>query len=189
MTPSTVPPAVALLTADEFVAQFGHLHAELEEGIVKELPMPGLKHGEICMLIGWLLMNHVRANNLGRVMSNDSAVKTKNAPDSVRGADVCYYSYERLPKHIPTPDSYAEVPPDLVVEVRSPSDRMTESLAKILEYLKVGVRVVIFVDPKTASVTVYRDDDEFDHTFHNGDELTVPDVLPGFSMVVKQLFE
>jgi len=190
MTPSTTTPAAppVILTADEFIDQFGHTNAELEAGIVKELPMPGLKHGKICLRIGSWILLYVDTHDLGHVMSNDAAVKTKSNPDTIRGADVCYYGYERLPKGVEVSTRYAEVPPDLVVEVRSPSDRFSDAYTKIGEYLNVGVRAVIYVDPDTTSATVYRAG-ELHQTFHNGDELTVPDVLPGFSMVVKQLFE
>ena len=57
----------------------------------------------------------------------------------------------------------------------------------MVEYLKAGVRVVVVLDPKTATASVYRPD-ELQQIFHNSDELVLPDVLPGFSTVVNQLF-
>ena len=36
--------------------------------------------------------------DLGRVVTNDSGIVTQRDPDTVRGADVAYYSYARLPK-------------------------------------------------------------------------------------------
>ncbi|MFO0810857.1 MAG: Uma2 family endonuclease [Gemmataceae bacterium] len=59
--------------------------------------------------------------------------------------------------------------------------------AKVVEYLDVGVRVVVLLDPKTESASVYRAD-ELQQIFHNGDELTIPDVLPGFAVPVRRLF-
>jgi Uma2 family endonuclease len=76
----------------------------------------------------------------------------------------------------------------LVVEVRSPSERWGELFAKIGEYLQAGVRVVIALDPATATASVYRPD-ELPQIFHNGDALVVPDVLPGFLVPVLRLFE
>jgi hypothetical protein len=46
---------------------------------------------------------------------------------------------------------------------------------------------VVVLDPATTSASVYRSD-EFQQIFHNGDTLTLPDVLPGFSVVVSRLF-
>ena len=190
--PSPVVPALAatpptLLTAVEFMARYENIHAELVKGVVKEYPMPGLEHGKICMTIGVLIYLHVKAHDLGHVMSNDSSVQTGSNPDTVRGGYVIFYGYERLPRGN-VPKGLAPVAPDLVVEVRSPSDRWNEIMVKAGEYLKVGVRAVVVLDPKTATATVYRDD-ELQQIFHNGDSLTLPDVLPGFSVAVSRLFE
>jgi Uma2 family endonuclease len=185
----TVPPTgapPALLTAAEFVARFQHVHAELVKGVVKEYPVPTQKHGFICARITRLIGNHVEAHNLGRVTSNDSYVQVGRDPDTVRGGDVCYFSYERLPRG-DMPDGLLPVAPDLVVEVRSPTDRWTNIFSKVGEYLSAGVRVVVVLDPASASASVYRDD-ELQQIFHNGDELTAPVVLPGFAVPVSRLF-
>jgi len=80
------------------------------------------------------------------------------------------------------------VAPDLVVEVRSPTDRWNAIFAKVSEYLTAGVRVVVVLDPATTSASVYRMD-ELQQIFHHSDVLTLPDVLAGFSVVVSRLFE
>ena len=191
MPPISTPPAPMsspkFLTAAEFMARYENVYAELIRGVVKEYPMPGSKHGKICMRIGALIYNHVEEQDLGHVMSNDTSVQTGADPDTVRGGDVCFLGYERLPRG-EVPDGILPISPDLVVEVRSPSDRWTEMFTKVVEYLKAGVRVVVVLDPKSATASVYRDD-EFQQIFHNGDSLTLPDVLPGFSVAVSRLFE
>ena len=149
--------------------------------------MPFPKHGKICLRIGRLVDEHAEKHDLGHVMSNDSFVQTHSNPDTIRGADVCFYSYERLPKG-KVPDGFLPVAPDLVVEVRSPSERWTEVYGKIVEYLNAGVRVVIVLDEPTATASVYRYD-ELPQIGYNGDALVVPDVLPGFSVPVLRLFE
>jgi Uma2 family endonuclease len=78
-------------------------------------------------------------------------------------------------------------PPDLVIEVRSPSERWTEAFGKVLEYLKAGVRVACIVDPGTETVSVYRPD-EIQQILTADDEFTLPDVLPGFQVNVGKLF-
>jgi Uma2 family endonuclease len=188
-TLSALPPGTPapLLTAAEFAARYGGVHAELVKGIVKEYPVPFPKHGMICSRIDRLLGNHVEANDLGRVMCNDSWVQTGSNPDTVRGADVCYSSYARLPRG-PMPEGLLSAAPDLVVEVRSGSDRWNAILAKVAEYLTAGVRVVAVLDPASASASVYRLD-ELQQIFHNSDQLTFPDVLPGFAVVMSRLFE
>jgi Uma2 family endonuclease len=187
-TTQTSPPSTTLLTAEEFVRRYAGQRVELVRGVVKELPMPAsAKHGKICAKIARLIGNHVEERDLGHVMSNDSYVKVKSDPDLVRGADVSFYSYERLPKG-EVPEGILPVSPDLVVEVRSPSDRWIDVFEKVVEYLGVGVRVVVLVDAVSLTASVYRPD-ELQRIFDNGDELTVPDVLPGFAVAVRLLFE
>lgn len=149
--------------------------------------MPFPRHGKICLCLGHFLYAYAEQHDSGHVMSNDSFVQTGTAPDTVRGAELCYYSYERLPKGM-VPDGLLPIPPDAVVEVRSPSEQWTELFAKVVEYLNAGVKVVIVLDPKSASASVFRPD-ELQQIFHNGDELVVPDLLPGFSVPVRKFFE
>lgn len=189
-TITTAQPPIApsgLLTAEEFDRRYAGQRFELVKGVPKELPMPTIKHGVICMTIGYLLQDYVLKNDLGRVASNDSYVKTKSNPDTVRGADVSFYSYERLPRG-DVPEGVLPVVPDLAVEVRSPSDRWIDVFEKVVEYLAAGVRVVLLIDAVSLTASVYRPD-ELQRIFDNGDELTVPDVLPGFSVAVRRLFE
>ncbi|MFO0877761.1 MAG: Uma2 family endonuclease [Gemmataceae bacterium] len=190
MTPTSttsgppVVPAPPRLTAEEFVARHGGERVELVKGVIKEVAMPMPRHGAICAKMTILIGAHVETHDLGHVMSNDSFIKT--GPESVRGADVSFWSYERQPRG-PIPDGLLPQAPDLVVEVKSPSDRWGDLFAKVGEYLQVGVRVVVVVDPGTSSASVYRQE-ELSQTFHNGDELALPDVLPGFAVKVSRLF-
>ncbi len=71
--------------------------------------------------------------------------------------------------------------------MHSPSDRWNRIIRKACEYLEFGVRVVILIDLRTAAVAVMRPE-EIQQVFDNGDTLTIPDLFPGFSVPVKQLF-
>jgi Uma2 family endonuclease len=177
----------AVMTATEFAQHYGGDHVELVKGQVRELPLPFPKHGKICWRAGFFRGAHLEQHDCGHVMTNDSFVQTQSDPDSVRGADVCFYSYERLPRGT-IPDGLLPVVPDLVVEVRSPSERWGELFTKVGEYLEAGVRVVIVLDAPTATASVYRPD-ELQQIFHNSDALVVPDVLPGFAVPVTRFFE
>jgi Uma2 family endonuclease len=185
MSPQVSP--APLMSAAEFAQRHGGDYVELIQGQVRELPMPFPKHGRICLLIGRLMDEHAEKHDLGLVVTNDSFVQTHANPDTVRGADVASYSFERLARG-KVPDGLLPVVPDLIVEARSPSERWTDLFAKVVEYLRAGVRVVIVLDEQTATASVYRPD-ELQQIFHNGDALVVPDVLPGFSVPVQRLFE
>jgi Uma2 family endonuclease len=56
------------------------------------------------------------------------------------------------------------------------------------EYLDAGVSVVILINPDREAIGVYRRgmrEEEFGIDQH----LTLPDLLPGFSLAVKELFQ
>ena len=184
----TPPPAAAgLLTLDQFFARYGDQRYELVRGRAVEVPMPGAKHGKVCVTASVLLYQHVTQAGLGHVMSNDTLVHTRTNPDSGRGMDVCFISYARLPEDA-VPDGPLQVVPELVIEVRSPSDRWTDVVGKAIEYLEAGVTAVVILDPPTRSAAVYRTDVRSE-TFEADEELVVPDVLPGFAVPVARFFE
>jgi Uma2 family endonuclease len=185
IVPATL--AAPLLTAQEFFAQYETHRVELIKGIVKEMPMPDFMHGRICYLCGRLLGDFIEKADLGRVASNDSFVWVRKNPDTIYGADVCYISYERLPRG-PIPKGLLDVVPELVAEVRSPSNTWTEMIVKVGDYLLAGVQVVIVIDPPTESIAVYRPE-ILSEIFRKEQELVVPDLLPGFAVPVNRFFE
>jgi Uma2 family endonuclease len=185
-TTSTEP----LLTADEFMRRHGgETCIELVRGQVVRYPMPGGPHGYICNNASALITPFVREHDLGRVFSNDTftRTRTKETTSTLRGPDVAFVSYSRLPKG-PVPEGPLPFSPDLAIEVRSPTDRIPQLSSKATEYLDAGVTVVLVLDPDTESVAIYREN-ELPIRMHNGDELSLPDVLPGFSVPVKKFFE
>lgn len=78
-------------------------------------------------------------------------------------------------------------PPQLCVEVRSPSNTWNEIFIKVGEYLGVGVVAVLVLDPDRLTASVYRQDGD-QQIFRADDDLTLPDVLPGFSVPVRRFF-
>ena len=182
----TPPPAVALLGAAEFAARYAGRRAELIDGVVVEPPVPQQRHGKVCFRAAQALGNFDAAD-AGHVTTNDSFVRTASDPDRVRGADVCFFSFARLPRG-DVPDGLLPVVPDLVVEVRSPSEGWNDVFTKVGEYLTAGVRVVVVLDMPTRSASVYRTD-ALQEIIAADADLVVPDVLPGFAANVGKLFE
>jgi Uma2 family endonuclease len=190
MATATLPlptPAVGLMTAEEFFAHHAHPRKELWRGRLVEYPdMPSLRHGQVCSRAGRLIGNFVEDNNLGQTMSNDSHIVVKRNPDTVLGPDLCYFSYERMPKG-PAPDTLSELIPELTVEVRSPSNTWTKIFGKVGDYLAAGVTAVLVLDPDGMTASVYRASGQVIH--HTGDQLDLADVLPGFVVPVRRFFE
>lgn len=188
---STVSTATAkrLISASQFVGKYGDLKGyELVLGHLRRLTMPGIDHSGIEVNISSMLHAFVKEKGLGRVLGGEALIRTKRNPDSYRAADVAFVSYKLLPKSKPRPKGPLEFGPELVVEILSPTDRPKAVRLKTEDYLAAGVTAVMIVDPAMESVAVYRDD-EWPQQFHNGDKVTLPDVLPGFSAPVKAFFE
>jgi Uma2 family endonuclease len=160
---------------------------ELVRGRIVMMNVPYYRHGKICSRIDRFLGNFVEDHDLATFVSNDAGVVTERGPDSVRGADVAYYSYQRIPKDV-DPEGYPDVSPELVFEVRSPSDRSKSVKEKISEYLAAGVLTVCVVDPANSTVELHYPDRPA-ITSSIGDELTLPEILPGFSLPLRRLFK
>lgn len=173
-----------LMTAEEFLVLADNGRpAELVRGRVVPMNMPAPRHGEICANIVDILKTYLRQHDTGRVVCNDSGIVTERGPDTVRGADVAYYSYAKYPKG-PLPRGYLKLPPELIFEVRSPGDRWPEVVAKTAEYLKAGVLHVCVIDEQTETATVHSAEGP-PETLSAGRELRFPSVLPGFAVPVR----
>ena len=180
--------AEALMTAEEFGQRPDPGYPEeLVRGRIVALPLPDRHHGMICNQAGRFLDEYADEHDLGRVMTNDSGIITRRNPDTVRGADVAYYSYSRLPKG-PLPAGYGPEVPELVIEVRSSSDSWREILLKVTEYLTAGVLKVVVLDPRLRKAHVYSVDEE-PAVLGPEDELTVPELLGDFRVAVHRFFD
>ena len=187
MAMATLPPPTRFLSAEDFTKAHDGEYVELIDGIVVETPMPDFNHGTICSWIAYYLNQYILLRKNGRVATNDSFVKTKSNPDRVRGGDVCFLSYDRWPKG-ESLKGILPVVPEIIFEVRSPSDSWRSMTAKAVEYLNADVRVVVLIDPSDQSATIFRSDEK-PQTIHADGAMTIPDLLPGFSLPLASLFE
>jgi Uma2 family endonuclease len=185
MTTALAP--AKLLTADDYLRlPDDGRRTELRRGVVVYMNLPGFRHGEVCGNVYHFVDNFVRANKLGRTLTNDSGIITERDPDTVRGADISFYSFARVPKG-QSPVGYAGASPEIVFEVVSPTNTRREIARKTGEYLNAGVNVVCVVDPQFQTVNL-RYPDRPDEKLQ-GDELLAFADLPGFSLAVRKLFE
>jgi len=73
------------------------------------------------------------------------------------------------------------------VEILSPSERAGTIRRKIADYLAAGTRIVWVIDPEKQTISVHRS--VLSPRIVSGvQELEGEDVLPGFSITVKDLF-
>jgi Uma2 family endonuclease len=180
---------VGPLTAEQYaeLPDLGY-PTELVKGQIKIMNRPYPQHGQVCVTISSLLYQFVREHKLGRVVGNDSGVVTERQPDSVRGPDVAFYSYARVPPGRLPRRGYLDVAPELAVEVKSAFDRWKDIEEKVAEYFKAGVQMVMVVDPDADCVQL-RYPDQPMCLFQRDDELQLSEVLPGFRVKVREFFE
>src|SRR5947208_396518 len=91
--------AKKLITAKEFMEMdLGEGQHELVQGEVVLSPPTMPIHGLLCGNVAFVLENYGRQTRFGYALSNDAGVQTERGPDTVRGADVCFYSHDRWPR-------------------------------------------------------------------------------------------
>lgn len=175
-----------LLTIEEF-AQLptDDPPRELVRGRVVEMNQPKARHGQVCARMILLYGNYAYEHDLGHILAN--GVITERNPDTLRGADLAFYSYSKVSKG-PLPDEYLSVPPAVVFEVLSPDDRWPKVLGKVSEYLDAGVAVVCVVDPQKETVQVFRADGST-QLLGVDDKLTLPEFAEEFQVPVDQILE
>ena len=116
-----------------------------------------MPHGKIVMNLGILLGLYIKPRRLGSLIASDSGVWLERDPDTVREPDIAYFSAAKIPLDA-LDTGYAEVPPDLVVEITSPSTGRREAHDKALMWLSYGVDLVWVVQLDTRTVDVYQPD-------------------------------
>ena len=163
------------------------LHYELVHGEFVSEPPPGGRHGRIAARLVQRIGAHAEAHRLGVVLTCDTGFVLHREPDTVRAPDVAFVSHERYRAF---GDDVAALPgpPDLAIEVLSPSDTLTKVHAKVADYLAAGTPLVWVVDPDRRQVRSYRNLLEPQVATQSG-ELTADDLLPGFSLPVADIFD
>jgi Uma2 family endonuclease len=183
MTPATE----SLLTAKEYgLLPDSGKPSELVRGRIEWHEVATPLYGWHCSNVIAALGKFVREQQHGR-MCTRSGVITERDPDTVRAADICYYSYVRVPRG-PLPDAYLDAAPELVFLVYSRGDRWGTVLKKVGEFLAVGVIHVCVSHPDSATLSIYHDVEPM-RILTVRDDLTLPDLFgPDFRVPVSRFF-
>ena len=139
-------------------------------------------HGKISVRVIRYLDPFVHQNKLGQVYTAETSFLVG---ERVMKPDVAYVAASRVPED---ETKGFPIPPDLAVEVISPSDIFWNVYEKALAYLEAGTRLVWVIEPVAQTVTVFRSKTDI-RTLTQNDILTGEDVVEGFSCPVPQLFE
>jgi Uma2 family endonuclease len=151
------------------------------------MTLAGHVHGRIAARIAGRLFAFVEANRLGVTYAAETGFMLRRAPDTVRAPDAAFVSSARLATILAPSQGYLQGAPDLAVEVMSPSDRSAKVSEKIEEWLAAGCRAVVVLDPATRSAAIHRSGGGLER-LDPGAALTLPDVLPGWSVSLGDIF-
>lgn len=182
MSQDTTPRPMSL---EEFFARPEEV-GELIEGVYWPMTAPSLRHQGIIAQLTFALMGYVKANPTGKVFP--SPLDVKLAKDTVLQPDLLFISNQHLHR---LTEPRVEGPPDLVIEILSPSNPRRDTVRKLALYAKYGVPEYWIVpnDFDRVEVLVLNGDHyEKPLIFELGDVLTSA-VLPGFELGVASIFD
>ena len=180
----TAPPALKLTYAD-YCRTPDDERYELVDGELVMSPSPNRAHQTICLGLGTLLHAFVAEHGRGEIYIAPFDVVLSDT--NVVQPDLLFVSKEQA--YIVTEDN-VQGPPDLVVEILSPSTAERDRSLKRALYARYGVREYWLVDPDTRTVTVLLlDDGAFVEVAHYGagQTLTSP-TLTGFTVNLDDIF-
>lgn len=174
-------------TEDDAVELQDHegLHCELVDGVLVEKDMASYKS-----LLGGMLVTliniYLQSNPLGIVLPGDGPLRI--LPTRMRMPDVSFIRWERFPgRKLPTNQRVYRVVPDLVVEILSAGNTRGEMDLKLSEYRRAGVPLIWYIDPHARSAVIYTADGR-SGSIDEGGSLDGRDVLPGFTLILRDLF-
>ena len=182
----TTTTEIKLVTADELLMlpKGDGRRFELIRGVLVGKMPTGKLHGESVSLTGYALTHYARSNRYGVVRSGDPGYWLECDPDTVRAPDVAWFAPGRLQRGA---RGYPEIPPDLAIEIKSPSNSWPEMAAKAQMWLCYGSQEAWVGDPQTVTVRIFRPN-AAPVVLSADDTLDGGDLLPGFSVPVRDLF-
>lgn len=118
----------------------------------------------------------------------DSSVLFTLPNGSKRGPDASWISDSRW-EEIPKPDRerFAPICPDFAIELRSPSDRLSDLQAKMDEYVLNGIKLGWLIDPFDRTVHVYGPNQQA-MMLANPPHVSGENILPGFVLEMEVIW-
>ncbi|MEP7293835.1 MAG: Uma2 family endonuclease [Chloroflexota bacterium] len=175
--------AVSVEEFEHFLADFieSDRHFELINGEIVE-KMPTQLHAYIIAILTNALMNFLRINPMGRALPE---ARYRMSGDNTHNV-IPALSFITNEKGKLVSEGAAPYMPDLAVEVQSKGQSEKFMVNKAAYYLANGSRMVWLVYPEKRIVEVLTPD--FRELLTEEHTLTGGDVLPGFSLPVREIF-
>lgn len=161
---------------------------ELRDGELIDMPPSNNLHAWLAAELTRLLGNYGRERNLGYAFV-EGGYYPEGDRHNLYGPDVAFVSRERL--SFPLRQTFTAYMPDLAVEIMSPSNTRREMRDKAAFYLSNGAKLVWILMPSDENAEVWRrgaDGELESEIIGKHGKLDGEDVLPGFSLELRQLF-
>ncbi len=179
--------ATQLMTAEMLEILPHNGRTELIKGELIELMASGGEHGICTHRLSSRLGVFVEDHELGEVFAAETGFIIDRNPDTVRAPDIAFICKARFEELGTTPKGFIPIAPDIAVETISPNDLSTQSHDKALMWLEFGSKLVLLLNPRKASITVYRSKKDI-FVLEADDTLEFPELVPGFSINVGKIF-
>lgn len=183
-------PAVEL-TDDQYFALCGiNRDLRLErsaEGDLIIIPPTGAETGNRNFEITAQVRNWAKIDGRGVGFDSSTGFKLPNGAD--RSPDAGWVLRARLAELTAEQKrKFLPLAPDFAIELKSPTDRLEDLLAKMDEYRECGVRLGWLINPETKRVHIYRPGREVE-ILENPLEISGEPELPGFVLDLKEIWE
>jgi Uma2 family endonuclease len=175
------------MTIEEFEALGEDAPYELIRGDLYEMAPTKFVHMAVAGVFSTKLGVYGAQTLPGRVLVGEGGFYLEMSPDSLIAPDVAFIRAERWSLQKDQQD-WGRVPPDVAVEVKSPTNTRKEIARKVEVYLGSGVALVLVADTDRKTISAHTKDGRV-RVYRVGEDLDVGDVLPGFRVPVSEFFE
>jgi Uma2 family endonuclease len=171
----------------EFCSQNRKLNAELtKEGEVIIMPPTGWETSDRNSELNLQLRLWAKKDKKGKVADSNGGFILPNgatrSPDAswVLKSRLEIFSKEQLEKFLP-------LCPDFVVEITSPSDNLSETQTKVLEYIENGAKLGWLIHTKTKQVFIYQANKQVE-VLENPAKVSGEPLLTGFELDLAEIW-
>lgn len=192
-TPRTHPGPVQI-SLDEYLELLDTAPYEIIDGELIPMAPQAMSSNDAAHMLYDTLRPYVRQHHLGRMRMEAAFALDMDAESSwVIGSlvpDVAFVSTAKIHEQkekFPGVNGF-RVPPDLAVEVVSPTDAYSAVAKKVRRYLSYGVRAVWVIDPQNQNVRIFSADQPDGKGLDAAEILSDENLFPGWSMPVADLF-
>jgi Uma2 family endonuclease len=155
---------------------------ELQEGNLLVMGPSDIESSEIGAQLIFLLKLWVNPRKIGRIFDSSGGFIMPNT--DLRAPDVSFVAAERLKR---TVRDFGQLVPDLVVEIKSKTDRISKLEDKVKLFLELGARIGILINPDELTVSVYRPNGDIE-VLTGEDKLTIAELFPGWEVAISELW-